>query len=141
MTWLPLDSAALALTQMRDADEPVLHLVHPRGTPWNSFVNPIAARLRVPLVPYQDWLAAMEQDLRKVQTSEVDTMRKNPALRILDFFRGVRFGHNKEPLGIIYLDTQKARRVAPALALDPLRPDITNQWLTAWRESGFVLAN
>ena len=141
VTWLPLDAAALALIQMRHSDQAVLHLVHPRGAPWNSFVEPIARRLQVPLVPYHEWLGAMEQSLRDEQTSEVDTMRKNPALRILDFFRSVRFGENREPLGIVYLDNPKAQQVAPALGLDQLQPEFTDRWLTAWRQSGFIIAN
>ena len=141
VTWLPLDSAALALTQMRDAEEPVLHLAHPRGTPWNSFVGPIAKRLQVPLVPYHEWLSAMEQSLDSTQLTQVEIMRNNPALRILDFFRGVRFGENREPLGVVRLDTRKAQRVATAIDLTQLRPGLQDEWLTAWRVSGLVLAN
>ena len=141
VTWLPLDTAALALAQMRNAEHPVLHLVHPRGSPWNSFVGPIAKKLHVPLVPYHEWLAAMEQSLRDEQRSEVDTMRKNPALRILDTFRGAKFDSNREPLGVIRLDTQKAQQVAPALGLDQLQPELAHRWLAAWMSSGFMLAN
>ena len=126
---------------MRHADQPVLHLVHPRGTPWNSFVGSIAKRLQVPLVPYREWLSAMESSLRSEQASEVDTIRKNPALHLLDMFRNAKLGADREPLGVVYLDTQKAQRVAPALALDQLQPEVASRWLAAWAASKFILAN
>ena len=79
---------------MRNAPGPLshLHLVHPRPVPFRTLVAPIAAALAVPLVPYAAWLRALEASLAPQAADadsehEVDAMRANPALRLLDFFR------------------------------------------------------
>ena len=121
---------------MRNADEPVLHLTHPRAVDWRRFLEPIAQHFSVPLVPYPEWLAALEQS--GGQSPDVEKMRDNPALRLLDFYRAVDLRKEREPLGIVHLDTTKARRIAPALDLPELGADYVEKWLKAWKEAGFI---
>ena len=45
---------------MRSSADPILHLVHPRPIPWKSLITPIAQELKATLVPYVEWLTALE---------------------------------------------------------------------------------
>ena len=87
VTWFPGYEAANAFVEMRHSQEPFLHLVHPRPAPWHNVVAPIAAELGVPLVPYQEWFAALQASISSGGADEVELMKANPALR---FWRKVR---------------------------------------------------
>ena len=125
---------------MRHASEPIVHLVHPRPVPWRTVIAPIAAELEVPLVPYETWLSALEGSTRGVaDAAEVELMKANPALRIVDFFRGLRLSADHEPLGMVYLSSEKAVRASRTLAGMPaLDAGRARKWLAAWRKSGFL---
>ena len=86
-----------------------------------------------------EWLSALERG--GGQSSDVDKMRTNPALRILDFFRSADIGEEREPLGIVHLDTTKAQRVAPVLGLPELGADCAEKWVKAWRDCGFITSD
>ena len=98
-------------------------------------MEPLAKQLQVPLVSYSEWLTALE---RFAGRFDVDRMRENPALRILDFFQSAELKSDREPLGIVYLDTQKSQRVAPALGLPELTSEWATKWLDHWKRSGFI---
>ncbi|KAI0719494.1 acetyl-CoA synthetase-like protein [Cerioporus squamosus] len=124
--------AARAFAEMRNSPAPILHLVHPRPVAWHILVAAIAEELGVPLVPYASWLAALEKSAGEVSGErDVDAMRDNPALRLLDFFcnrAGAREG--REPLGMPLLSTEKARSVSDEAD--------ARRWVAAWRASGFL---
>ncbi|THG97884.1 hypothetical protein EW026_g4198 [Hermanssonia centrifuga] len=138
VSWIPSYNAALALVQMRTSDESILHLAHPRPVAWRTFMQAIAQRMRVPLVPYSAWLAALEQSQRDSQLSDLGKLNHNPALRLLDFFREVEATAEKEPLGCIHMATSKAELAAPALGLPELGLEWVERWMHVWQESGFI---
>lgn len=100
-------------------------------------IQAIAEELRVPLVPYQQWLDALRGAVLH-NAEDVERFRENPALRLLDFYSNATFGDDKEPLGIAKLDIQKALEVAPSLNLPQLGVEHAHSWLAAWRASGFL---
>ncbi|KAM5543844.1 hypothetical protein V8D89_002461, partial [Ganoderma adspersum] len=151
VSFIPSYSAARAFVEMRNAPGPLshLHLVHPRPVPFRTLVAPIAAALAVPLVPYAAWLRALEASLASRTDSdaeqEVDAMRANPALRLLDFFRTQtaeaegRVPEGKEPMGVVRLATDVGERTSAELArLPPLDAETSMAWVAAWRRSGFL---
>ncbi|KAL4248625.1 Adenylate-forming Reductase [Abortiporus biennis] len=116
VTWLPTYDAARILIQMRYSDEPILHLVNSHPVPWRTIVQAIANEIRVPLVPYEDWLTKLRDSLSESVLSEVENMDQNPALKLLEFYQSATFGEGKdEPLGVVRLDISKAKRTVPAL--------------------------
>lgn len=128
--------AACAFVEMRSSSESILHLVHPRPVHWHDVINPIAEELRVPLVSYAAWLAALESS---GQGSEGDAVRENPALRLLDFFRSFAQSSEKPPLGLWRLATKKAVDASETLAKMPqLEEADVRRWVAAWRASGFL---
>ena len=81
---MPGYPAARAFAEMRAAAPgSILHLVHPRATPWRTLLAPIANALGVPLVPYAQWLAALER-ARGPRAVRLEVRRERvavPALR------------------------------------------------------------
>ena len=147
VSFIPSYPAARAFVEMRNAPGPLsyLHLVHPRPVPFRTLIAPIAAALSVPLVPYATWLRALEASLADDSDSEVDAMRANPALRLLDFFRAQtaeiegRMPEGKEPMGVVQLATNVGERTSAELArIPPLDAETSMAWVAAWRKSGFL---
>lgn len=125
---------------MRDSAEPVLHLVHPRPVSWTSIFQTVSQTLEVPLVPYSEWFAKLEKSLEDKSVSEVDQMRRNPALRLLEFFRkGLTDDPRTEFPGIVKLEIDKALRVSPTFQGSPqLGASDVNLWLAFWKKTGFL---
>ncbi|KAI0764139.1 hypothetical protein BD413DRAFT_673489 [Trametes elegans] len=96
VTWFPCYEAANAFVEMRHSQEPFLHLVHLRPTPWHNVVAPIAAELGVPLVSHSEWLSALQTSVDAAGADEVELMKANPALRLLPFCRGYRASPERE---------------------------------------------
>ena len=125
-----------------ETPKPILHLAHPSPSPWARFIKPLTRRLNVPLVPYSEWLSALESKA----TDDVEVLRENPALRVLDFFRNsldyCSGDHpGREAMGIVRMDVAKAQSVAPVLSLSSamdLGSDCAERWLEAWQRSGFM---
>src|ERR1700692_391698 len=62
----------------------VYHLTHPSPVSWTIPMQEAARIMNVPLVPYAQWLAALE---KQASSPTGETLKNNPALRLLDFFR------------------------------------------------------
>ncbi|KAI0332229.1 acetyl-CoA synthetase-like protein [Cubamyces sp. BRFM 1775] len=140
VAWIPGYESAKAFTEMRHSPEPIVHLVHPTPVPWHTLIAPIAAELGVPLVSFDSWLRALQGSLARASDAEqVALMTANPALRLLDFYRGLKIEPEREPLGMVYLATEKATGVSETLAsLPALDEERAKGWLEAWRKAGFL---
>lgn len=124
-------------------DAHTLHIVHPRGVPFNALIASAASSLNVPLVPYTEWLSKLSEE-HKSQSLSATNLEKaqstNPALRLFSFFQSARIGPEWEPLSVARLDTTRAVRVSSVLAggAKPLGVENVRRWLGAWRASGFL---
>ncbi|KAI0750820.1 hypothetical protein C8Q80DRAFT_1268136 [Daedaleopsis nitida] len=142
VSFIPGYPAARAFAEMRDSPVQILHLVHSKPVAWHDLIAPIANELGVPLVPYDVWLAALEKDApNKEGRRKIQAMRANPALQFMDCFRSrVETQEGREPLGLPYLSTERARSVSETLANMPELGEVdARQWITAWRASGFLM--
>ena len=124
-------------------DAHTLHIVHPRGVPFNALIASAASSLNVPLVPYTEWLSKLSEE-HKSQSLSATNLEKaqstNPALRLFGFFQSARIGPEWEPLSVARLDTTRAVRVSTVLAegARPLGEENVQKWLGAWRASSFL---
>jgi hypothetical protein len=151
VAWIPLACAAQALVDIAVADgsqmPSVLHLAHPKPAPWTSLLEVISGELGVQLVPYADWLSALEKSVKDTSRSEVQHMRENPALRLLAFFNAaakVDTGkdHGREAMGLPLMDMSKAKEVSPRLQkLGPLGQEDVRRWLGFWKAAGLIHYN
>ncbi|EIN05387.1 acetyl-CoA synthetase-like protein [Punctularia strigosozonata HHB-11173 SS5] len=150
IAWISLDGAANAMLDFTLADAQttpgVLHLAHPRPIPWTMVMKHVSERLNVPLVPYERWLDALENDLKDTSKTEVEHMLENPALRLLPFYQSVAAVINVqdkhagyEAAGIPMLDLQNATSVSPSLRdMQPLTLADVDQWLEYWKRVGLL---
>ena len=141
MSWVPAHEAAKILTEMRHSSDPFLHLVHPHPVSWRTLLAPIAEQLDVPLVPYDEWLAALERGAATGSADEVAAMEINPALRLLSFFQFQKDGmqSDREPMGLVRLSVEKATQVSATLSTLPQLDTVrVIGWLAAWRAAVFL---
>jgi hypothetical protein len=121
-----------------------LHIVHPRGVPFQSLIASAASLLNVPLVSYEEWLSKLSSEAHKSQSLSAAELEKaqaaNPALRLFSFFQSARIGPEWEPLSVARLDTARAVRVSRMLAKNarPLGEDNVRKWISEWRAAGFL---
>ena len=117
ISWIPVDVAAEAVFEMRNTTAQYLHLSHPRPVPWSAVMGPLAKELALPLVSYQKWFSALRKSGEGLDADrEVEMMRKNPALKILDFFTDLLAKQDvrSDTMGMPPMDTIEAEKVAPA---------------------------
>ncbi len=126
------------MTQLRNSDEPILHIAHPKPVSWTAILTTIAADLGVDLVPYSSWLSALERAYPAGDTPDVDKLRENPALRLIDHFRTIEVGYGREPLGGVKMDVSKALREASALDMPQMTSEWAHRWMFAWKKCGFL---
>ena len=140
ISWFPAYEAAKAFAEMRHSREPFLHLIHPHPARWHDVMAPIAELFNVPLVPYEQWVSALERSVEAGSAAEVEVMRQNPALRILSFFKAAKEPvEGREALGFVILSTDKAIKVSESLARMPmLDAERARMWVAAWKKSGFL---
>ena len=124
-------------------DAHTLHIVHPRGVPFNTLIASAASSLNVPLVPYSEWFSKLSGEHKTQSYSETNLEKAqatNPALRLFGFFQSARIGPEWEPLGVARLETKRAVRVSNVLAegVKPLDDENVRKWLDSWRASGFL---
>ena len=95
----------------------------------------------MPLVPYTQWLSALENSVEQGSSQEVEAMRLNPALRLLPFYKAqsTAMTPDREAMGLVFISTDKAVQVSESLAGMPqLDGERAKMWLAAWRKSGFL---
>lgn len=138
-TWIPLDTAAGAIADLRNASTLALtvHLVHPKPTATQEIFETMAEYLGTPLQPYREWLSALEVAAENPKSSSADI----PALKLLQFFRnGIRSEEErKEPIGIPTLDCTEAQRASTHLRnAKPIQREDVLSWLQYWSRIGFL---
>ncbi|KZV99470.1 acetyl-CoA synthetase-like protein [Exidia glandulosa HHB12029] len=132
--WMRLDEGAASLIDMRDATG-ILHLVHPRPTPWRSVFKVFSRQLGVPIVPYNEWLE------RLVALGEADAEggRLVPALRLLEFYKSLGEGGFRSMSQMENISISKAREASVTLSnMDALNEADVEKWLAYWKRAGVL---
>ncbi|KAG5649393.1 hypothetical protein H0H81_004129, partial [Sphagnurus paluster] len=100
VSWLPVDGVAGSVLDITLGDKvppPILNLVHPRPVEWNDVMAGIRTAIKevlerdLEVVPFGDWVSALEAHAK---TATTETMDSIPALKLLDFFRGLSRGND-----------------------------------------------
>ncbi|OBZ65511.1 L-aminoadipate-semialdehyde dehydrogenase large subunit [Grifola frondosa] len=145
VSWLPVDTAAAALVDMLDSPRPIVHLRHPRPVPWSTMMQHFASSLRVPLVPYAQWIARLEEGWADARAR--DRRYLEHAVRLQDFFRSARAGAGAPGLennGLSVLMAMDAGVGVSETLRDPALPLLgaaeVEKWMGYWREIGFLPA-
>ena len=132
---------ARAIVEMRSTPMPYLHLAHPHPVAWSVILGPIARELKLPRVPFDEWLSALEKSGEGLSAEdEVQMTLDNPGLKLLSFFaQGTGKSGSTGAFGIQALDVSNARKASRTLdELPPLTDDVPLKWLAYWRRTGFL---
>ena len=130
---------------MRESNELFLHLSHPYRIPSSLVLQHLSAVLKLPIVPYSEWLSGLEAAAHRHLDGAVE-WENNPALRLLEFFRTAARplpAEDAEAMGFPQLLTDAAVKNAPSLRRDSLEELGQNDfdgWITYWRKIGFLSA-
>ena len=132
-------SAARAIAEIRHSSSQFVHLAHPRPVPWGTIFDAFSALLGVPLVPYSEWLARLEESGKVIVAAREknDDLQNNPALRIIELFRTDSMGI-ASARGLSLLSIDEALKVSETLRGDKL-PQLgiedVKRWLSYWRST------
>lgn len=149
MSWIAGYDAAGAIVDCLHVEaEPVLHVLHPRPTAWNKLMNSFSRHLNIPTVPYVEWFSALEEAQRALQANSGDsaavekTLRENPALRLVEFFRVGKEHENDgncEPPGLTKISCKKMSSISESFSnAKNMSEENVRRWVSAWKKSGFI---
>lgn len=131
VSWLQIDVAASALLEMSGSEESVLHVVHPKPVEWRFLVDSISSILSLEVIPYDAWIARMQEYVRTRVGSSKEQLKEVPGLSLLDFFNGL----GDEPV----LETTKAVRVSPSLNnAERLQASDVEKWINYWKQCSLI---
>ncbi|KAJ7775603.1 male sterility protein-domain-containing protein [Mycena maculata] len=135
ISWIPIHHAAKALVEVRNSQERYLHINHPNPVPMEHILSPLSKILGIPLVPYAEWLEALEASASRESGASVD-----PAVRLIDFFRSYReVAPDQEAFFPAVLSNAVAVRSAPSLSLvSPLTAEDVEGWTSYLRQAGYL---
>ncbi|THH03024.1 hypothetical protein EW145_g6597 [Phellinidium pouzarii] len=149
VSWITAYDAAAAVVDMLHADsERIVHLVHPRPVAWSAIITVFAREMDLPIVPYRDWVTALEHAYSALYAGTPDAekvekaLRESPALRLLLFFSSAlkREGDdNIEPLGIAKLSCERAVSSSQILRdTGCIMDENVERWIANWKKTGFI---
>ncbi|KAL2273596.1 hypothetical protein FJTKL_04193 [Diaporthe vaccinii] len=142
--WIPVDMLSSVIWELSSASKlpvdegtnagllHIFHLVNPARRPWAEVLPAIKARLggSQPLqdVSMADWISELEQT--DLNNKEVVS---KPAVKILDFFRGVGDRQGVTVANGIAFSTEEAKRSSKVmLGLDPVKDEWLLKWISDW---------
>ena len=148
ISWIPVHTAATAIVDFCHSEYSLINLVHPRPAKWSTISSSFASVLNIPVIPHSEWLARLDQSAEDAGgASDVDNLRRNPGLRLLDWYHSA-FAHDNDgpctdAMGFPKFDLTNALAASRALADDGLpRLDIgdVKLWVYYWKSVGFLPA-
>ncbi|KAG5652628.1 putative NRPS-like protein biosynthetic cluster [Sphagnurus paluster] len=154
VSWLPVDGVAGGILDIALGDKappPMLNLVHPRPVEWSNVIAGIKTAIKevlgrnLEVVPFGDWVSALEAH---ADTATAETMDSIPALKLLDFFRGVSRGNDSlinpgapssEIGGLASFVTDTTLEISGVIrSLPQLGDAAAGLWVRYWYEVGFL---
>jgi len=146
VSWLPINVAARVIIEILDSDVQVLNLCHPRPVPWNDLMEPIAALLQIPLVPFQEWLSSLESQISARQLTK-EQAESVPALRLFNFFstgkspdKDLTESSGLQPRVSLAEATRVSQTLRNPETIPPLCAEEARNWVRYWRNIGFIPA-
>lgn len=146
MSWLPVDTAAAAIVDLRHAREDIdcVHILHPKPVPWSSIISEISESLHVPVVPYVEWFGKLSDAL-----AEPALRDGTPACRLFDFFEralhsspGEGGPEDKRSMGEAFDERKYAMEVTGEVcrvlgkeSVEPISGEDVKKWLEFWERT------
>ncbi|KAF5371510.1 hypothetical protein D9615_009619 [Tricholomella constricta] len=154
VSWLPMDAVAAVIVDVAlgSVIPPVaLNVVHPRPVEWKQVITSIQVAIKdvlgrdLEVVPFSEWLSAVEA---RAGNATAETLDIIPAVKLLDFFRGVSQANDKiveskakgvEIGGLATFATDTMARVSGVMGgLRQIGKGDAQLWVKYWREVDFL---
>jgi len=153
VSWIQMEAVAQAILDVgftRKSPPGALNIVHPQPIPWVSMISSISSALSaelnteaLPLIPFKEWVARLEE---KSKTAKDDDLKKIPAVKLLDFFRGIAMNNEDfakakdgvfESGGLAIFQTEKAQEISRTMrSLRQVGNEDAKQWVGYWNRVG-----
>lgn len=120
------------ITQSRRATEDItriaaFHLVNPHTSSWESLIPVIQKYYNADVVDIHDWMAALEAFSNPTDGD----LQDKPALKIIDFYRGLASSHGTFTS---MMETAKTQSASKAMrVLGPIDGAIMENWIKQWQ--------
>ena len=111
-------------------------------------MSTFAAELQLPLIPYADWVALLEQSASKAASGEImPSLNLQAGIRLLDVFRSaLPLNHAKRAMTDAFglmrkMHSENAVAASATLQNEHLRQlnsEDVRRWIGYWRSSGFL---
>ncbi|KAK4863281.1 hypothetical protein LT330_002059 [Penicillium expansum] len=133
--WVPVDTVSNIIveiinTRHRDSSEArcaVFHLTNPERTLWLSLIPAIQRQYAVEPVAFSAWIA----DLESITNPSSADIASKPALKLLDFYRGLQ---DEGSALSVALDVRRAKEASVSMrALGPISSSLMRNWLQQWK--------
>ena len=112
----------------------LVNVVHPKPISWHSLAGLLATKLSLQMIPYEDWLAKLEDECERNSSLN--------AAHLLPFFRNIAVSQpeaDREGFGLPWLDTKECVTACPSLnEVQQLGEDDVKRWLTYWKQVGLL---
>ncbi len=134
--WIPVDVLAKVIVELLDSTDNggditrVYHTLNPYSAEWRHLIPTVKERLgaNTKVVPYNQWVDALEQSAAKTED-----VGRNPAIKLLDFFKGLEQHAGKSML----LETKETIKASKTLkGLGPVSPEWMDIWMRQWGFEG-----
>lgn len=122
-------------------------MVHPKPVQANLVSRAFSSTLRIPLIPYIEWLDLLETRAQVASTigTDSDDLREIPALKMPHFFRTMKAGweqngSGREAWGLPSLDFTRAFEASSVLRQNvrPIDEAEVERWIGYWGNRGFL---
>ncbi|GMG25989.1 unnamed protein product [Aspergillus oryzae] len=115
--WIPIDLTRTA----------AFHLVNPRSSSWESLIPAIKKHYKAEVVDMHDWMATLEA----FRNPTDGDLQDKPALKIIDFYKGLASNHGTFTS---VMETVKTQEASQAMCdLGPIDGAIMENWIKQWQ--------
>ncbi|KAK0444273.1 uncharacterized protein EV420DRAFT_1277509 [Desarmillaria tabescens] len=138
--WTPVHLAARAIVEVRHSGEPYMNMGHPNPMDALEMFRMVSEELGVPMVPYPEWLAALEASVRSGETAS-----HIPSLAMMEFYRSAYRplgSQNCDAVGITLGESERAMFASSSmrgLVGKTVGKEDVDLWMRYWRKVGLLM--
>ena len=102
------------------------HLMNPNHAAWSSLIPAIESKYSTETVPFSEWIS----DLESIKNPSDQDVREKPALKLLDFYRGLSSAEGMLSADVSVERTKEASETMRGLG--PISAELMENWIEQW---------
>ncbi|KAF7586115.1 hypothetical protein BBP40_009428 [Aspergillus hancockii] len=132
--WVPVDTLAKIVaeilptrrTNLDQVPNAFFHLMNPNHTTWSSLIPAIEVKYNTKTVSFDEWI----KELEAIKNPSDQDIRDKPALKLLDFYRGLTSAEGMLSADVSVERTKEASDTMRGLG--PVTSDLMVNWIEQW---------